>query len=42
MRTWMVNYKKKITDRVKVGGSLTAEKLETKMESSVFVGRRNG
>ena len=38
-----MNYKKELASRVKVGGSLTIEKLETKKRGpSIFSGRRNG
>ena len=37
VRTWMMNYKKEVTNRVKVGGSLTIEKLEVKKRGHPYL-----
>ena len=37
VRTWMMNYKKELANRVKVGGSLTIEKLETKKRGHPYL-----
>ena len=37
LRTWMTNYKKELANRVKVGGSLTTKKLETKKRGNPYL-----
>ena len=37
VRTWMMNYKKELVNQVKVGGSLTIEKLTTKKRGHSYL-----
>jgi len=37
VRTWMMNYKKELANQVKVGGSLTIEKLEMKKRGHPYL-----